>query len=84
MKEAEKCENDGSPRTCEAIVKATVAMEIEEEDRYDTWMADAQAELARNQVGTARAILAYALKVFPGEKALWRAAADLEKVHGTR
>lgn len=84
MKEAEKCENDGSPRTCEAIVKATVAMEIEEEDRYDTWMADAQAELARNQVGTARAILAYALKVFPGEKALWRAAADLEKAHGTR
>ena len=84
MKEAEKCENEGSPRTCEAIVKATVAMEIEEEDRYDTWMADAQAELARNQIGTARAILAYALKVFPGEKALWRAAADLEKAHGTR
>lgn len=84
MKEAEKCENEGSPRTCEAIIKATVAMEIEEEDRYDTWMADAQAELSRNQVGTARAILAYALKVFPGEKALWRAAADLEKAHGTR
>jgi pre-mRNA-processing factor 6 len=84
MKEAEKCEVEGSPRTCEAIVKATVAMEVEEEDRYDTWMADAEAALARDQIGTARAILAYALKVYPNRKALWRAAADLEKAHGTR
>jgi pre-mRNA-processing factor 6 len=84
MKEAEKCEVEGSPRTCEAIIKATVAMEVEEEDRYDTWMADAEAALARDQIGTARAILAYALKVYPNRKALWRAAADLEKAHGTR
>jgi pre-mRNA-processing factor 6 len=84
MKEAERCENEGSPRTCEAIIKATVAMEIEEEDRYDTWMADAEAALGRGQIGTARAILAYALKVYPDRKALWRAAADLEKSHGTR
>jgi len=84
MKEAEKCEVEGSPRTCEAIIKATVAMEVEEEDRYDTWMADAEAALARDQIGTARSILAYALKVYPNKKALWRAAADLEKAHGTR
>lgn len=84
MKEAEKCENEGSPRTCEAIIKATVAMDVEEEDRYDTWMADAESALARNQVGTARAILAYGLKVYPNRKVLWRAAADLEKEHGTR
>lgn len=84
MKEAERCEEEGSLRTCEAIVKATVSMEIEEEDRYDTWMADAQAALDRNQVGTARAILAYALKVYPNRQQLWRAAADLEKSHGSR
>ncbi|KAG8788064.1 hypothetical protein FRB91_008696 [Serendipita sp. 411] len=84
MKEAEQCERDGSPRTCEAIVKATISMEIEEEDRYDTWMADAESCLARGQVGTGRAILAYALKVFPDKRALWRAAADLEREHGTR
>ncbi|CAG7848729.1 Pre-mRNA-processing factor 6 AltName: Full=Androgen receptor N-terminal domain-transactivating protein 1; Short=ANT-1; AltName: Full=PRP6 homolog; AltName: Full=U5 snRNP-associated 102 kDa protein; Short=U5-102 kDa protein [Serendipita indica DSM 11827] len=84
MKEAEQCERDGSPRTCEAIIKATISMEIEEEDRYDVWKADAESALARNQVGTARAILAYALKVFPDRRALWREAADLEKEHGTR
>ncbi|KAH7921622.1 hypothetical protein BV22DRAFT_1132130 [Leucogyrophana mollusca] len=84
LKEAEKCESDGSPRTCEAIVKATVGMEIEEEDRLDTWVSDAESAESRGVVGTARAILAYALKVFPDKRHLWRKAADLEKAHGTR
>lgn len=84
LKEAEKCESDGSPRTCEAIVKATVAMEIEEEDRLDTWVGDAESAESRGMVGTARAILAYALRVFPDRKSLWRKAADLERTHGTK
>ncbi|KAJ7594180.1 PRP1 splicing factor, N-terminal-domain-containing protein [Mycena floridula] len=84
LKEAEKCESDGSVRTCEAIVKATIAMEIEEEDRLDTWTTDAESAESRGMVGTARAILAYALKVFPDRKSLWKRAADLEKAHGTR
>lgn len=84
LKEAEKCEEDGSPRTCEAIVKATVAMDIEEEDRLDTWVGDVESAEARGMVGTARAVLAYALKVFPDKKDMWRRAADLEKTHGTK
>ncbi|KAL6303914.1 PRP1 splicing factor, N-terminal-domain-containing protein [Sparassis latifolia] len=81
LKEAERCEAEGSPRTCEAIIKATVAMDIEEEDRLDTWVSDAESAEARSRVGTARAILAYALKVFPDKRSLWRKAADLEKAH---
>jgi pre-mRNA-processing factor 6 len=84
LKEAERCEVDGSPRTCEAIVKATVAMEVEEEDRFDTWLGDVDSAEQRGRVGTARAVLAYALKVFPDRKSLWRRAADVEKAHGTR
>jgi len=84
LKEAEKCESQGSLRTCEAIVKATVAMEIEEEDRLDTWVGDAENAESRGMVGTARAILAYALKVYPDRRGLWRRAAELEKTHGTR
>lgn len=82
--EAARCEKEHSPRTCEAIIKATVSMNVEEEDRYDTWVADADNAISQGEIGTARAILAYALKVFPDRKALWRAAADLEKAHGTR
>lgn len=84
LKEAEKCETEGSPRTCEAIVKATIAMDIEEEDRLDTWVSDAESAEARSMYGTARAILAYALKVYPDRRSLWRKAAELEKAHGTR
>ncbi|KAJ7937298.1 PRP1 splicing factor, N-terminal-domain-containing protein [Mycena leptocephala] len=84
LKEAERCETEGSPRTCEAIVKATVGMEIEEEDRLDTWVGDAESAEGRGMVGTARAILAEALRVFPGKKSLWIRAAELEKANGTR
>jgi pre-mRNA-processing factor 6 len=84
LKEAEKCEEDGSLRTCEAIVKATVSMEVEEEDRLETWIGDAESAEGKGRVGTARAILAYALKVFPDRKSLWWKAAELEKAHGTR
>lgn len=84
ISEAEKCETEGSPRTCEAIIKATVGMEVEEEDRESTWMGDVEAALGRGKIGTARAVLAYALRVFPDKKNLWRRAADLEKAHGTR
>ncbi|KAI0754818.1 PRP1 splicing factor, N-terminal-domain-containing protein [Daedaleopsis nitida] len=84
LKEAERCENEGAIRTCEAIIKATIAMDVEEEDRLDTWTGDAEAAEAKGNIGAARAILAYALKVFPDKKSLWRKAADLEKARGTR
>ncbi|KAF9052133.1 PRP1 splicing factor, N-terminal-domain-containing protein [Panaeolus papilionaceus] len=84
LKEAEKCEEEGSPRTCEAIVKATVGMDIEEEDRLDTWMSDAEALESRGRVHTARSVLSFALKCYPDKKALWRRAAELEKSFGTK
>ena len=84
LKEAERCENEGALRTCEAIIKATVAMDIEEEDRLDTWTSDVEAAEAKGNIGAARAILAYALRVFPDKKSLWRKAAELEKARGTR
>lgn len=84
LAEAEKCEAEGSPRTSEAIVKATIDMDVDEEDRESTWVSDVEAALGRGKVATARAALAYALKVFPDKRGLWRRAADLEKAHGTQ
>ncbi|KAH7102781.1 PRP1 splicing factor, N-terminal-domain-containing protein [Auriculariales sp. MPI-PUGE-AT-0066] len=84
LKEAEKCEQEQSPRTCEAIVKATISLELDEEDRYDVWLADVESAEQRGLTGTARAILAYALRVHPDRQSLWKRAADLEKQHGTR
>lgn len=84
LAEAEKCEGEGSPRTSEAIIKATIDMDVDEEDRESAWVSDVEAALGRGKVATARAALAYALKVFPDKRGLWRRAADLEKAHGTR
>ncbi|KAJ2916896.1 hypothetical protein MD484_g3518, partial [Candolleomyces efflorescens] len=86
LSQAESCESSGSPRTCEAIIKATLSMDLEDEDdetKYTTWTSDAQNALGRGRVGTARAILAYTLKFFPNRQELWRTSASLEKAHGT-
>ncbi|KAM6499032.1 PRP1 splicing factor, N-terminal domain containing protein [Amanita muscaria] len=84
LSEAEKCDEGGKPRTCEAIIKATIAMEIEEEeDRYDMWLSDVESMESKGRIATARAILAYALKVFPNRVKLWERAAYLEASHGT-
>lgn len=84
MKEAEAAEKAGSVATCQAIIKATVGLGVEEEDRKRTWMADAEECLKRGSVETARSIYQHALGVFPGKKSVWRRAAQLEKSHGTR
>ncbi|KAJ8508012.1 hypothetical protein ONZ45_g9676 [Pleurotus djamor] len=93
LKEAERCEADGSPRTCEAIVKACVGMGLEDaegagetgdDDKLDIWLSDAESAESRGRVGTSRAIIAYALRCFPGRRTLWMRAAELEKAHGNR
>ncbi|ORX53507.1 hypothetical protein DM01DRAFT_1383543 [Hesseltinella vesiculosa] len=86
IKEAEKCESNGSLVTCQAIVKATISLGLEEEDPEElenTWMDDAEACVSHGAVETARAIYAHAIKTFPGNKSLWRDAATLEKNHGS-
>lgn len=84
LEEAEKAEVSGSPVTSQAIIKATLHLDVEEEDRQDVWMEDAQSMESKGLIGAARAIYAYCLKVFPQKSAIWRKAAELEKSKGTR
>lgn len=58
LKEAENAERavPPHPATCRAIVRAVVGLGIEDEDRETTWMADADENLKRGSVETARAI----------------------------
>lgn len=83
--EAEKCEEDGSPLTCAAIIYATLGWTLDEDDdRKDVWMDDAKNSIGRGKYVTARAIYAYALRTFFSSRSLWLAAADLERNHGTK
>lgn len=83
--EAEKCEEEEAVLTCQAIIRETLGWGLDEDDdRKDIWMEDAKASIGRERYETARAIYAYALRVFPTKKSIWLAAADLERNHGTK
>ncbi|KAL3457724.1 PRP1 splicing factor, N-terminal-domain-containing protein [Aspergillus heterothallicus] len=83
--EAEKCEEEGAVLTCGAIIRETLGWGLDEDDdRKDIWMDDAKASIARGRYETARAIYAYALRIFVNRKSIWVAAADLERNHGTK
>ncbi|PSS27628.1 hypothetical protein M430DRAFT_112597 [Amorphotheca resinae ATCC 22711] len=83
--EAEKCEEEGAILTCGNIIRETLGWGLDEDDdRKDQWLEDAKSSIGRGKYETARAIYAYALRVFVNSKKLWLAAADLEKNHGTR
>lgn len=84
MKEAEAAERAGSGVTCQAIIRNTISIGVEEEDRKRTWVADAEECKKRGSIETARAIYAHALTVFVAKKSIWLKAAQLEKSHGTR
>eukprot|EP01038_Epipyxis_sp_PR26KG_P008362 gene8362-11314_t len=85
LKEAEDCEHAGAVLTGAAIIRNTIHLGVEDEDRKNTWMDDAETCLSHDPISkeTARAIYNYALEIFPSKKSLWLAAAMLEKEHGT-
>ncbi|KAL7565035.1 hypothetical protein ACA910_020746 [Epithemia clementina (nom. ined.)] len=83
LEEAEKAESANAPLTSAAIVKHTIAKDVEEQDQLRTWTEDAKSCLARGSVATARAIIAHALGVFPNKRALWMQSIQLERQHGT-
>lgn len=83
--EAEKCEEEGAVITCSNIIEETLGWGLDEDDdRKEMWMEDAKASISRGKFATARAIYAYALRVFSNSKSLYLAAVDLERNHGTR
>ena len=85
IEQAEKCEDEGAFLTCSAIIRETLGWGLDEDDdRKDIWMEDAKSSISRGKYETARAIYAYALRVFVNRKSIWLAAADLERTHGTK
>ncbi|KAK4144256.1 PRP1 splicing factor, N-terminal-domain-containing protein [Dichotomopilus funicola] len=83
--EAEKCEDEGAVVTCSNIIEETLGWGLDEDDdRKEIWMEDAKASIGRDKFATARAIYAYALRVFPNSRSLYLAAVELERNHGTK
>ncbi|KIW03038.1 hypothetical protein, variant [Verruconis gallopava] len=82
--EAEKVEAEGAVVTCQAIIENTLGWGLDEDDdRKDIWMDDAKESENRGRYHTARAIYAYALRVFANKASIWKAASELERRAGT-
>ena len=85
IEQAEKCEGEGAILTCGAIVRETLGWSLDEDDdRQEIFKDDAKTSIGRGKFETAKAIFAYALRIFPTSRSLWLAAADLERNHGTK
>ncbi|KDN51340.1 hypothetical protein K437DRAFT_221659 [Tilletiaria anomala UBC 951] len=84
FREAEKVEREGGPLTSAAIIKATIALDVDEEDRQTVWVEDAQAAVEKGNIEVARTIFSHTLAIYPYEPSIWRQAAEIEKKHGTR
>ena len=84
MKDAMDTEKAGSIQTCQAVVKAVIGEGVDEEDRKDTWLEDAESCKDSGAYECARAIYAHALAVFPNSVTIWARAAFFEKDHGSR
>ena len=84
MKAAEAAERTEPPMTatCRAIVAAVIGIDVEEEDKKRTWVADAEECVKNGSIETARAIYAQAMAAFPARKGIFRRAATMEKQHG--
>ena len=83
--EAEKCEEEGAILTCGSVIRETLGYGLDEDDdRKEIWMDDAKGCIGRGRYETARAVYAYALRVFPTKKSIWEAAADLERNYGSK
>ncbi len=82
LKEAELAEAAGAPMTSAAIVKHTIGIGVDVEDRHRTWADDANGAVLRGSIAVARAILTHSLVAFPSKRSLWLQTVELERKHG--
>lgn len=85
MKAAEVAERSdpSMPATCRAIIATVIGVDVDDEDKKRTWVADAEECVKNGSIETARAIYAQAMEAFPTRKGVWRRAAVMEKQHGS-
>ncbi|KAH9260592.1 hypothetical protein BASA81_001059 [Batrachochytrium salamandrivorans] len=71
LTQAEQCEVDAYPNTCEAILRQSLGMGIDLVDRFPTWKADAQSFASHNFPLCARVCLEILVDTFADSKEAW-------------
>uniref|UniRef100_A0A336MK64 Pre-mRNA-processing factor 6 n=1 Tax=Culicoides sonorensis TaxID=179676 RepID=A0A336MK64_CULSO len=79
--EAMEAEKSGAIKVCQAIIRAVIGVGVEEEDRKQTWIDDAENCAKEGAFECARAalnLLEEAVKVFPDFDKLWMMKGQIE------
>lgn len=84
LNDAGTCDKSGHVQTCQAIVREVIGVGVEDEDRLETWLEDAESFVKNEAYNAARAVYAHCLTAFPSNEDLWEQVAFFEKEHGTR
>mmetsp|Transcript_12346 Transcript_12346/g.16002 ORF Transcript_12346/g.16002 Transcript_12346/m.16002 type:complete len:947 (+) Transcript_12346:35-2875(+) len=82
IKHATDAEDTGAPKTCAAILHATLKVGVEDIDRKRTWVDDAVSCEKSGHIAAARAIFSYTLATFPTEEWIWIKYVALERSQG--
>ena len=82
IKEAQLAEKAGSIMTCDAIIRFTADIGVDEDDKEKVWLEDAEACINDRVFETARALYRHATSVFPTNHTIWMKAIDFEKKYG--
>ena len=81
LREARSAEDSESIEVCKSIIRCTLDVGVDHEDRLVTWADDAEACLPTHRQ-TARAIYNHALSIFPTKHTLYTGLAALEREYG--
>uniref|UniRef100_A0A0N4ZT01 Pre-mRNA-processing factor 6 n=1 Tax=Parastrongyloides trichosuri TaxID=131310 RepID=A0A0N4ZT01_PARTI len=83
IKDAIDCEKAGCLKTCKAIIRNVLPIGVEEVDRRETWLGDADHFVKENAFGCARGVYDILLDKFEKDKFIWETSTNFERVHGT-
>ncbi|EKX73881.1 conserved hypothetical protein [Theileria equi strain WA] len=83
LKHAKVAETNGFVKTAQAIIKATMMIGVDANNKKETWLEDGEQFLESGAVECARAIYKNAIEQMKTKKSLWLALVELESKHGT-
>ncbi|UKJ88197.2 pre-mRNA splicing factor [Theileria orientalis] len=83
LKQAETAESSSFVRTAQAIIKSTMMIGVDENNKKSTWLEDGETLVENGSYECARALYKNAIDQMKTRKSLWFALVELESKHGT-
>ena len=82
VKEAQLAEMAGSILTCDAIIRCTADIGVDEDDKEKVWLEDAETCINEKAYETARALYRHASSVYSTNHTIWMKVIEFEKKYG--